>query len=693
MKCSILLWTALGLLVAESAQAEPKVPMRRFGLVVAANDGGAGRSRLRYAESDAASFTALLHTLGGMNDADRITLAQPAQEELERGFTDIERAIEAARPSTERIELVFYYSGHSDENGLLLGDYNVPYASLRAKLEAVKADVRLAILDSCASGAMTRAKGGQRRPPFLVDQTSQVRGYAVLASSTESEAAQESDRVGASYFTNSLITGLRGAADVSKDGRVTLNEAYQFAFADTLARTSQTLQGPQHPTYDIQLVGSGDLVITDLRGTSAALFLEERLEGRVWVRDKRGRLVAELEKHRGDPVELGLEPGEYQVLYDHGGQRRGGPILLPEGGRATLVIDRLSPVAMETTKLRGSRPEPQLLLVDVSLFPPVAVSSALDGPVEVAFSLSFFLGKNARLNGLALGTGLSWVDEDAAGLQIGAVGSIAEGAAKGLQISGGVNWAGAKLSGVQLGGAMNRAGEELLGLQIASGLNMAGGSSAGLQLSGGLNLAEELDGAQIGTINLAETIRGAQISVVNIGGHVRGLQLGVINYSEENDGAAIGVLSYARRNGILSPTLFSSETTLVAAGLKIGTQHLYSILAAGALASASSSVWSAGLGLGGRFRPTEKLYLDLDDILWAVAQGSDFQRSNLISSTRLTLGYRFTELFSVYAGPTFNVLIDVGELNAEKLAPSWAAHPGNRVWLWPSATIGLAFNN
>lgn len=693
MKRSLVLWATLGLLLAEPALAAPKVPMRRFGLVVAANDGGDGRTRLRYAESDATSFTQLLGTLGGMNDADRINLAQPAQAELERGFADIERAIEAARASTERVELIFYYSGHSDENGLLLGGYRVPYASLRAKLEAVQADVRIAILDSCASGAMTRVKGGQRRPPFLVDQASQVRGYAVLASSSESEAAQESDRVGASYFTNSLITGLRGAADVSKDGRVTLSEAYQFAFADTLARTSQTIQGPQHPTYDLQLVGSGDLVITDLRGTSAALFLGAELEGRVWVRDRSGRLVAELQKHRGDPVELGLEPGEYQVLYDRGGQRRGGSVLLPEGGRATLAIDKLSPVAMEETKLRGGRVEPQLLLVDVSLVPPIAVSSALDGPVEVAFSLSLLMGKNARLSGMAVSSGLAWFDEDASGLTIAAAGAIAGGSVVGAQISGGLNWAGAALGGVQIAGGMNRAGDRLLGLQISGGLNLASGSATGLQLTGGLNLAEELSGAQVGALNLAETIRGAQISVVNIGGHVRGLQLGVINYSEENDGAAIGVLSYARKNGILSPTLFSSETTLVAAGLKIGTEHMYSVLAAGALASSGSSVWSAGLGLGGRFRPAEKLYLDLDDILWTVAQGSDFERSNLISSTRLTLGYRFTELFSVYAGPTFNVLIDVGELNAEKLAPSWAAHPGNRVWLWPSATIGVAFNN
>ncbi|MFO0726721.1 MAG: caspase family protein [Myxococcota bacterium] len=686
------LLTLLGILAGQPASAQTKAPMRRFGLVISANDGGAGRSKLRYAESDAASFGSLLKSLGGVEDGDRINLAQPAQADIERGFQEIQRAVEAARPSTERVELIFYYSGHSDENGLLLGDYNVPYGELRAKLEAVPADVRIAILDSCASGAMTRAKGGQRRPPFLVDQASQVRGYAVLASSSESEAAQESDRVGASYFTNSLITGLRGAADVSKDGRVTLSEAYQFAFADTLERTSQTLQGPQHPTYDLQLVGSGDLVITDLRGTSAALFFPEPLEGKIWVRDHSGRLVAELVKHQGDPIELGLEPGEYEVLYDRGGQRRGGPVRLAEGGRTSLAVDQLLPIGLERTKLRGNQAEMHFLPVDVALVTPIAVASALDGPVEVGFSLSLLMGKNTRLTGLALSSGLSLLDEQATGLQITAAGAMAMDAVKGLQIAGALDWAGTTMSGLQISGAFNYVGEALFGAQISGGLNVAGASSSGLQLTGGLNLARDLVGAQVGVLGMAEELRGAQISVVNIGGHVKGLQLGVLNYSEENEGVALGVLSYARKNGILSPTIFSSETALVAGGLKIGNAYTYSIVAVGGVTSSNSSAWSLGLGWGGRFRPTDALYLDLDGIVWNVCVGKDIEHSNLITSARLTLGYRFNDLVSIYAGPTFNVLVDVGDINVQNLAPSWAAHPGNRVWLWPSATVGVALN-
>ena len=85
------------------------------------------------------------------------------------------------------------------------------------------------------------------------------------------EAAQESDKIGASFFTHYLISGLRGAADTAGNGLVTLNEAYSYAFQETLASTEKTQYGPQHPAYDINLSGSGDLVLTDLRSSGARL--------------------------------------------------------------------------------------------------------------------------------------------------------------------------------------------------------------------------------------------------------------------------------------------------------------------------------------------------------------------------------------------------------------------------------------
>src|SRR5215471_19069040 len=93
------------------------------------------------------------------------------------------------------IEVILYYSGHADEQGLLLGSDRYSYRTLRDRLDEIPADVRIAVLDACASGAFTRLKGGKTRPPFLVDQSADMRGHAFLTSSAETEAAQESDRI------------------------------------------------------------------------------------------------------------------------------------------------------------------------------------------------------------------------------------------------------------------------------------------------------------------------------------------------------------------------------------------------------------------------------------------------------------------------------------------------------------------
>ncbi len=298
----------LAFILVLCASAVAHADARRFALIVGANSGGPSRTPLRYAESDAAAFATLLQALGGVTPEDKLTLVEPSRAEFETAIEAL-RSRMADRGSATRIELVVYYSGHSDEHGLMLGTDRISYEEFRGALQTLPADVRIAILDSCQSGALTRRKGGTMRPPFLLDTSTSVRGQAILTSSSETESAQESDRIRGSFFTHYLLSGLRGAADVSHDRRVTLNEAYQFAFAETLARTEGTKFGPQHPGYEIELAGSGDVVMTDLRETPSSLIIDEKVVGRVFVRDSEGSLVAELYKAPGRTVEIGLSPG------------------------------------------------------------------------------------------------------------------------------------------------------------------------------------------------------------------------------------------------------------------------------------------------------------------------------------------------------------------------------------------------
>ena len=185
-----------------------------------------------------------------------------------------------------------------------------------------------------------------------------MQGYAFLTSSTDTEAAQESDRIGASYFTHFLVSGLRGAADMSGDGKVTLNEAYQFAFNETVGRTRRREAGAQHPSYDIDLSGSGDVVMTDLRQTTATLVLGEELDGRFFVRNAAQQLVVELYKPSGRRVELGLEPGRYEMRVERKQVLLAGKVALVNGARHVVDAAQLHVTAGEPTRRRGYQPPP-----------------------------------------------------------------------------------------------------------------------------------------------------------------------------------------------------------------------------------------------------------------------------------------------------------------------------------------------
>jgi caspase domain-containing protein len=332
-------------------------PLERLVLVVGANGGGRDRPALKYAVADAERFARVLVDLGGVAPSNETLLRQPSLHELTDALDVLARRIEQGRRSGRRTEMIVYFSGHADETGLLLGDDRYSYRTLRDRLDRIPADVRIAVLDACSSGAFTRVKSGRPRPSFLVDESSDMRGHAFLTSSSENEAAQESDRIRASYFTHYLVSGLRGAADSSGDGKVTLSEAYQFAFNETLGRTLDTKSGAQHPSYDISMSGTGDVVMTDVHQTNATLVLGENLEGRFFVRTSAQELVVELYKPRGRTVELAVEAGIYNVRLEREKSSLVTVAEIADGARVVLEPRQFGQAAApEPTRSRGTAP-------------------------------------------------------------------------------------------------------------------------------------------------------------------------------------------------------------------------------------------------------------------------------------------------------------------------------------------------
>ncbi len=327
--------------------------LRRFLVSAGANRGSKDRVPLKYAVSDAEAMARILEEMGGVSPSDCTILREPSLKDLQGTLDSLRNKIANLREPNVRYEVVFYYSGHADQKGLLLGAELFPYQSLRRWMDGLNADLKISILDGCASGAITRIKGGKKQKAFLIDESSTMRGYAFLTSSTEHEAAQESERVKGSFFTYYLMTGMRGAADVSGDGKVTLDEAYQFAYQETLARTLRTAGGTQHPAFDMNLVGTGNVVITDVRQTSAGLLLGEDLTGRLFIRTENNQLVAELQKPAGRAIELGLEPGKYNLDLQRQTQISVANVELKPGERLPLKSISFRTTASEPTVARG----------------------------------------------------------------------------------------------------------------------------------------------------------------------------------------------------------------------------------------------------------------------------------------------------------------------------------------------------
>lgn len=352
---SRLALAAIALSAATAHAQEP--PLRRYALVIGSNTGGGeGRDKLRYAGHDADTVADVLQQLGGVNKPDLALLSEPTTSTLDREIDALTKRVRTGRKRGQRVELVVYYSGHSDESGILLGGTRYDYGRLRERIRAVPADVHIAIVDSCASGSFTRAKGGKKVAPFLHDTSNQVEGFAFLSSSSADEDAQESDRIGASFFTYYLVTGLRGAADGNRDGMITLTEAYQFSYEHTLGRTQNTQHGPQHPAYDMHLSGTGDVVITDLRSTDSALVLPASLRGKVAIVDASGRVAVELTKEAGEPLSLALPDASYTVRVDNKEGAFAAMVTLARGV-TELDVDDLDRVSREPTIARGIEPE------------------------------------------------------------------------------------------------------------------------------------------------------------------------------------------------------------------------------------------------------------------------------------------------------------------------------------------------
>jgi hypothetical protein len=331
-----LIALALVVLVASSVE--------RYALIVGHNAGARDEPRLKFAEDDAAKLYDVLADVGGFSPEDMTLLRGKDAASVRRALIAMNERIRdrMADKSVEPILLVFY-SGHADQRSLHLGGTELELAEIEQLVRGSAAQFRLLIVDACRSGSLTHVKGGSHVAPFPIDVEEKLAGEGLvyLTSSALDEDAQESDALKGSFFTHYLISGMLGAADADGDGKVLLEEAYRYAYEQTLRASSRTMLGMQHPTFEYSMRGRGDLVMTTLDARSSRNAKLSADAGRTYLimqSSSEGPVVGEIGS--GDRRrEISVKPGRYFVRSRGEDHLLEGEVVIGEGSRVEL--DRL----------------------------------------------------------------------------------------------------------------------------------------------------------------------------------------------------------------------------------------------------------------------------------------------------------------------------------------------------------------
>ncbi len=297
------------------------MPEDTWLIAIGNNRGDASDIQLLYAERDAREVSDVLRSQGNIaSDRVRLLIGEDA-DTVRRTLIGVNTILRSRQSAEQKASsLVVFYSGHADAEALHLRGTRLPFDEIRDLVKSSPATIRLFIVDACRSGTVTRVKGARPAPEFKIQLEERIaaEGTAFLSSSTADESSQESDRLRASFFSHHLVNSLRGAADRNGDGHVTLAEAYEYTYAQTLRSSGQTLS-LQHPTYSYDVKGSGDLILTFLTDTTrGGAQLELSDAGTYLITDEKegGAVVAEFTTLREKAL-ISLPHGHYFV------QRRG----------------------------------------------------------------------------------------------------------------------------------------------------------------------------------------------------------------------------------------------------------------------------------------------------------------------------------------------------------------------------------
>lgn len=272
--------------------AEPKKPLPapardRWAVII-----GVGRyeslevPRLRYTVPDAeAIYETLVQSAGFKKDH---VLMLTDRTERKPTLRNIKWALGTflARSAKKDDTVVIFFAGHGapevDQRGVERDGFSkylvpsdaepddlystaLPMDELQTIFARLEAERVVVFLDACYSGAAGGRTFASKKTrsahvdDLFLERATRSKGRAIITASRPSEVSIELPDLGHGIFTYYLLQGLKGAADMNRDGIVSLQELYEYV-EQQVSQKSRAVGGNQHPVMKGELEGSLPLV-------------------------------------------------------------------------------------------------------------------------------------------------------------------------------------------------------------------------------------------------------------------------------------------------------------------------------------------------------------------------------------------------------------------------------------------------
>ena len=324
--CALLMLALAGLSNEIVADDEPSGPQTWAILIGVEKYEKA--SPLQYTVNDVKRLVDTLVTRGGVA---RHRILQITDQREEAEFQPHQASLMAkltewlAKP-TDRDSIIVYFSGHGfrDAEGKMYlaplecdpsnpSPTGIPVEWFRSQLATCPASFKLLLLDACHAGSEKGESSGSLDANALGAKFEDLERVVTIASCKANEKSLIWAEKEQSLFSYWLNQGLRGHADRGDsihgpDGKLSVNELYQFVYGNVKRTADVKFGRPQTPVHIIRSGVEGEPTVVTLRPQPLKSMLADMAEQLAYAMEERklGRV--------GVPEFLALLPGKKEGL-------------------------------------------------------------------------------------------------------------------------------------------------------------------------------------------------------------------------------------------------------------------------------------------------------------------------------------------------------------------------------------------